>query len=149
RLLERLLAPDIIPSALDLVGLHRSAGVEPLDETSWLIRIVSRGNVSGEERQRLWCTIGKRDSSEVGFRFLRLFFEVRYPPVAIGLDLGIFFHRLEITHVISGERGGGTFRLGCELGERLAEEIVACHYDERIFRQFMTRDDEIDIADCS
>ena len=42
RFLERLLAPDIKPGALDLMGLHRLARVEPLDKSPRLIRIVSR-----------------------------------------------------------------------------------------------------------
>jgi hypothetical protein len=50
RFLQRFLAPDIKPGPFDLVSFHRLPRVEPLDKSSGLVRIISRGEIGREKR---------------------------------------------------------------------------------------------------
>src|SRR3954449_7050723 len=75
RFLQRLFAPDIIPSPLDLIGLYRKPSVEPLDKTSRLIRIIPGCYVGRKKFERCRCEIIKCDAGKSRFRFFRLLLE--------------------------------------------------------------------------
>jgi len=50
RFFERFLAPNIEPGSSNLIGFHWLASVKPLDESSRLVRIISRGEIRSKKR---------------------------------------------------------------------------------------------------
>ena len=109
RFLERLLAPDIEPGALDLMGLHRLALVEPLDESARLVRIISRGDIGREKRHDLARKIIERNPGQRVFRLGRFLFELGDDAVGIDRDAAVFLDRLEIADVVGRQRRFGVF----------------------------------------
>ena len=108
RFFERLFAPDIKPGALDLIGLHRLAGVEPLDESSGLIRIISRGDVGGETARGSPAR-NSRAQSRSGCSSASAGFSsncVMTPSASI-CDAAVFLDRFEIADVVGRQRRFG------------------------------------------
>src|SRR6476659_782115 len=71
-LLQGLLAADVVPGARDLIRLHRAARVEPLNETSGLIRIVSGRDVGGEQLEGFRSEIIEGNARKRALRLLWL-----------------------------------------------------------------------------
>src|SRR3954452_23870677 len=122
---------DVVPLARDTPGVDGRPRIEPLDEPTRLVGVVSGLQVVAHEPERLARIEVERDPCQRAARLLRLLLEERQPIIAVELDRVVAADPLEIADVVHTEHGSALLpREPPEWGQALAEEVVAREHEQ-------------------
>src|SRR5690242_4476523 len=104
RLGERLLRADVVPASRNAPAVDGRARVEPLDEPTWLVRVVPFGQVFGHELERRARIEVERNAGERAARLVGLLLQPRDAVVGIELDHGVAPDRVQVADVVDAQR---------------------------------------------
>ena len=129
-LLEGFLRANVVPRAGHAPRVNRHPRVEPLDQPTGLVGVVSVGEVLVDERQHRPGIVIKRNTDQRRLWRSRFLLKTGDATVGIRLDDAVLGGLLQAADVVHAEHGGVLLRAQpAVIAKFVAEQIVAGNHD--------------------